>query len=384
MSLDLAVVGQDPRFGGGFRSFATTFWDAAVGLGRQPHLFYLSRAHALSLGPPRAAWRPREETQAPFAGTAFPSLLPELDAVNQLAGARRIAPRLREARSVWVVAASAPYGAAAPRSGRPYACWLATGLESEWASRRSELPASRRMALALNARGLRRLERDVVRGARLVFGISTASARQIAESAGLPPEHVGWLPIPVDLDAFAPEPDEAWLARLERPAIAFVGRGGDPRKNVRLLLDALPAIRARVPGATVRLIGEPPPGPYPEGVEALGAVSSIVPHLRSASLLVLPSFQEGFGIVVAEALACGVPVVVTPCGGPEELVRDSGGGTVLGGFTADELADQAVSLLQDVPRLTEMRRRGRAYVEREHAPSRLRELLATAFSELDA
>ena len=383
MSLDLAVVGQDPRFGGGYRSFATAFWNAAAGLGREPHLFYLSRAHGLSLAPPRAALRPREELHEPFAGTAFPSLLPELDAVNQLAGARRIAPRLRDARSVWVVAASAPYGAAARRSGRPYACWLATGLESEWASRRPGLPASRRAALALNAPVLRRLERDVVRGARLVYGISPASAGTIAAAAGLPLERVGWLPIPVDLDAFAPEPDETWLARLERPAIAFVGRGADPRKNVRALLDALPAIRARVPGASVRLIGEPPPGPYPEGIEALGAVGSIAPHLRGASLLVLPSLQEGFGIVVAEALACGVPVVVTPSGGPEELVRTSGGGVVLGGFSAEELAGTAAELLSDRERLLVMRRAGRAYVEREHSPARLRGLLAAAFAVLD-
>lgn len=383
MSLDLAVVGQDPRFGGGFRSFATTFWNAAVELGREPHLFYVSRAHALSLAPPRAALRPRDEAHEPFRGTAFPSLLPELDALNQLTAGRRIAPRLRAARSVWVVAASAPYGAAALRSGRPYACWLATGLESEWASRRSELPPSRRAALALNARGLRRLERDVVHGARLVYGISPASARQIAESAGLPAERVDWLPIPVDLDAFAPEPDETWLTRLERPTIAFVGRGADQRKNVRLLLEALPAIRAHVPGTTVRLIGEPPHGPFPEGVDIVGTVESIPSHLRSASLLVLPSLQEGFGIVVAEALACGVPVVVTPCGGPEELVRASGGGVVLGGFSAEELAGTAVNLLSDPERLLAMRRAGRVYVEREHSPARLRGLLAAAFAELD-
>ena len=42
--LDVAVVGQDPRFGGGFRSFAAAWWRAARELGRDPHLLYLSRA----------------------------------------------------------------------------------------------------------------------------------------------------------------------------------------------------------------------------------------------------------------------------------------------------------------------------------------------------
>ena len=51
------------------------------------------------------------------------------------------------------------------------------------------------------------------------------------------------------------------------------------------------------------LVGDPPQGPLPDGVAALGRVPSVAEALRRAALLVLPSLQEGFGIVVAEALA---------------------------------------------------------------------------------
>jgi len=381
--LDVAVVGQDPRFGGGFRSFAAAWWRAARELGRDPHLLYLSRAAATSLLPPRVAVRPRAEAQEPFRGTAFPSLLPELDAANQLAGGARMAPRVRAARSAWVVAASAPYGYAALRSGRPYACWIATGLDSEWAARAPYLSASRRAALALNAPVLRALERRVLLGARRVYGISPASRATLADAAGLPEERVGLLPVPIDLDAFRPLPEETWRSGLERPVLAFVGRAADPRKNVRLLLEALPAIRAAVPRATVRLVGEPPGGPLPEGVTATGPVPSVADALADAALLVLPSRQEGFGIVVAEALAAGVPALVTPSGGPEELVRASGAGRVLSGFDPEELAAAATELLADHDALLRLRAAGRAHVEREHSPARLRELLADAFADLD-
>ena len=120
----------------------------------------------------------------------------------------------------------------------------------------------------------------------------------------------------------------------------------------------------------------------PDGVDVLGEVPSVSEPLRRASLFVLPSLQEGFGLVVAEALASGVPAVVTPSGGPEELIRASGGGEVLSGFEADEFAERLEALLSDQDRLVEMRRRGHAYVVREHDPAHLRAALESALEEL--
>jgi phosphatidylinositol alpha 1,6-mannosyltransferase len=111
-------------------------------------------------------------------------------------------------------------------------------------------------------------------------------------------------------------------------------------------------------------------------------VDSVAEHLREAQLFVLPSRHEGFGIAAAEALASGVPALTTPSGGPEELVRASGGGVVLEGFTAEELAEGAVELLGDAARLLAMRASGREYVAREHSSDRFRAMLAAAFVEV--
>jgi glycosyltransferase involved in cell wall biosynthesis len=70
-------------------------------------------------------------------------------------------------------------------------------------------------------------------------------------------------------------------------------------------------------------------------------------------------------------------VLSTRSGGPEELVRASGGGVLLDTYEPEELATAAAALLGDPKRLTAMRAAGRAYVEREHTPARLRERLAT-------
>lgn len=341
---DLAVLGMDPAFGGGARAQTAAFLAAARSLDRVPEVHHIR----------------------------MPSRFRPVDAANQLASAVRLAPRLRPARSVWVVTTAGSYGYAATLSDRPYSCWIGTGLHDEWAGRRPGLRASRRLAIRANAPLLRRLERRVLRGAERVYATSPWSRASVARAGGLREDDVGILPLPVDLDALVPAGDEEWRRTLDRPVVAFVGRADDPRKNVGLLLEALTLL----PGVRLLLIGSPPRGPLPERVEATGAVPSVGPHLRRATLLVLPSHQEGFGIAVAEGLAAGLPVVTTPCGGPEDLVARSGAGVVLSGFSAEELAAAIRGLLDNPDELAKMRRRGREHVEREHSPARLRELLA--------
>jgi glycosyltransferase involved in cell wall biosynthesis len=345
--IDLAVVTQDPMFGGGARAQAEAFVRAARELGREPELLY-------------------------------PRFVPLVDSAAQLVESRRLAPAVRQARSAWVVAAAAPYGNAALRSGRPYAAWIGTSLDDEWSARRPHLRRSRRLALALNAPLLRRLERRVLRGAVRLYATSPSARAGLAAAAGFEPTRIRIMPIPVDTALYRPGPDED-----RQPTVVFVGRADDPRKNVRLLLQAWPQVRSCLPNTNLRLIGRPPAGPLPAGVVAAGEVASVADELRRASLFVLPSLQEGFGIVVAEALASGVPAVVTPCGGPEELVRASGGGVVLADFAASTLADAVVVALSDRERLAEQGTSGRAYVEANHAPDRLRAELTAAFAELD-
>jgi glycosyltransferase involved in cell wall biosynthesis len=88
-------------------------------------------------------------------------------------------------------------------------------------------------------------------------------------------------------------------------------------------------------------------------------------------------------MVVAEALASGVPAVITPSGGPEEIVRTSGAGRVSSGWSARELADGILALLGDLNALTAARKAGRSYVERELTRERFRTILSDAIDGID-
>jgi glycosyltransferase involved in cell wall biosynthesis len=367
---EIAVVGQDPRFGGGALALMLAFWEAALSLGRHPHLVYLE--HPSLSG--RIAEPPLD---VPGARPPFG----HVDALNQLWGARRLAPRLEGSQARWLVATTASYGASLLRGGRPFRCWVATTLDDEWGPQLALLPRSRRLARAVNGPILRAVERRVLRAADAVYTISPAASLAVRRSSGLPESRVRVIPLPVDGERFSPIADADYVAGLDAPTNVFVGRAHEPRKNVALLLAAWPSIVARHPRARLRLVGRPPHASLPPRVDAVGGAASVESELRAASLLVLPSTQEGFGLVAAEALAAGVPVVTTPSGGPEELVRGSNGGVVLAGFGADELAAEVGALLDDAGSLIEMRSKGRAYVEREHSRERTRDAIADAIAE---
>ena len=75
-------------------------------------------------------------------------------------------------------------------------------------------------------------------------------------------------------------------------------------------------------------------------------------------LFVFPSHTDTFGNVVLEALASGVPAIVTPDGGPPTIVRDGETGRVV---PDDEFADAAATVLSNPARHTQMRQAARAY-----------------------
>jgi glycosyltransferase involved in cell wall biosynthesis len=362
MSGDLVVLGQDPRFGGGSAAQTSAFLTGAIELGRRPQLLYDEHP---GLGEPRVTWR-------------------RIEALRQLAAARRLEAKARDATALWVVAALAQHGAAAPRTGRPYGCWVGTTIRAEWRGRGPGLPFPRRLAAGMSIPALAVLERRVLRGAARVYATSQSSRADVARVAGLDADVVGVLPIPVDVERLTPADDGAWREAAARPVLVFVGRADDPRKNVPMLLDAFANIRTAYPAARLRLVGKQSRGALPHGVEAVGEVGDVADELTRGAIFVLPSRQEGFGIVAAEAMAAGLPVVTTPSGGPEDLVRRSGGGTIAPDHSAPAFAETVLTVVRDPDRLEEMRRRGRAYVEVVHSPSAFRETLRTALAEVES
>jgi glycosyltransferase involved in cell wall biosynthesis len=154
------------------------------------------------------------------------------------------------------------------------------------------------------------------------------------------------------------------------PFILYVGMLV-PSKGVEILIRAFQRIRSVHPDVRLILIGSG----YAEArfrsmVQRLGLGQSVrfVPPMpqaqlaawmRAARCLVLPSFSEGLGRVVLEAMACARPVVGTRVGGIIELVVDGETGFLISPGDPNGLADHLLLLLNDPILADAMGARGR-------------------------
>ncbi len=157
--------------------------------------------------------------------------------------------------------------------------------------------------------------------------------------------------------------------------IVFAGRH-DPRKGLPVLLEAWPEIRRRT-GARLRIAGADPLAVRlllarrrlsEDGIDVLGLLSqdALTEELLSAKALVAPSVgMESFGMVLARALACALPVVASDLPA-YRTVAGAGTGTLVPPGDARALADAVASLLDDEPRRVSFGAAGRRHVERNY------------------
>lgn len=175
----------------------------------------------------------------------------------------------------------------------------------------------------------------------------------------------------VDLDRFRPRP-----LPEGPPVVALVARLlGD--KGVREFVAAAAMLRDAVAARFV-LVGEPDPGnpatidgdelagwQRAGTVEWWGRRDDIEEVMRSASLVVLPSYHEGLPKVLLEAAACARPVVASDIAGCREAVVHGETGLLVPARDAAALAGAIRELLQDPQRRAAMGRAARLRAERE-------------------
>ncbi len=208
--------------------------------------------------------------------------------------------------------------------------------------------------------GFLAMQAEVTRKLRHVITVSECSRRDIAQAFGRPVEQTHVIPNGVDIGIFRPLPG---IAR-DPLRLITTASSDQPLKGLSQLLRALARLRETWPQLTLRVIGPLKAGGATEReldklqlracVTFVSGISreQLVEEYAGASIAVVPSLYEGFGLPAAEAMACGLPLVCSDGGALPEVV--GGSAQVYSAGNEDELTQALASLLADAPMRTQL------------------------------
>lgn len=278
-----------------------------------------------------------------------------------------------------------PYGSLALLEGSgapPLAVWAAVTIREDLKGRFDAFSPVKQTAYRLILPLIERQEKAVLRRCRHLWALSDDTMRHFERMGETSRSPMSILFAPIDTEHFRPA---AGPSLAERPTAVFTARYGDARKNAAFLLRAFARVVAQVPEARLVLIGDDNPPEalrrivrergLSDNVELRASMkrSDLPDALRQALVFALPSHQEGLCISALEAMACGLPVVSTRCGGPESYVIDGQTGYLVDQGDEEAMARRLADVLSNEALQADLANRARAFVQEHCAPSAFRD-----------
>ena len=206
----------------------------------------------------------------------------------------------------------------------------------------------------------RKLQLAGMRRASAVTAVSRFQAKQLAHDLSLPEEAISVISNPIS-PALLQQAIEEPAKQSTKPVVLYTGRIELNKGSIELLQSAhqvashCPEVEYVVAGARHNSIddrtleGALGSNGTRSHVRLLGHIpwQQLAGWYRRASVFVMPSYYETFGISVIEAMAFGLPVVATNVGGLPEVVQDGVTGILVPPKDPNALADAIVRLLRD-------------------------------------
>ena len=144
--------------------------------------------------------------------------------------------------------------------------------------------------------------------------------------------------------------------KQENPLI-FVGRLYQYQKGIDYLIDIIEEIKKYKPTIQIVLVGDGPDHQHiyddvknrglQDNVRFAGMSSNVSSYYEKASVFLHTSRYEGFGVVLIEAMAFGIPVVAFHNNGPDEIITDGTDGFLIDKYDISNFAKKVIELLDD-------------------------------------
>ena len=248
--------------------------------------------------------------------------------------------------------------------------WAATTLKSEkYNIHFSKVKSIRSFISFLNFKIGIFFERFAANRAHKVFAASLTTQKNLISDLRLNKANIEVMNPIIDVEKYSYKPI---ASRDNETYVLFMGIFSK-RKNIDLLLRSFVIVKKKKSDIKLKLVGKLNGfGPFYEdlikslglenSVEIIGEVENNVKYFQNALCTVSTSHEEGFGMVLAESLSCGTPVVATKSGGVADIVKHG-----KNGFLVDYDENQISSSILQICREKSLRESfsicGRRHVE---------------------
>lgn len=218
------------------------------------------------------------------------------------------------------------------------------------------------------------LKKWILKKADAITAVSNALAKKLSVIGKSSNMFV--FPMGIHTSVFSPEAKTDEVKKkwnIHGKYILYVGEIIES-KGVVLLIDALPAIFQKYPDMYLVLVGN---GNLKEELTEkcrrlnlsgrvifTGALPNreLPPYFASAELLVLPSYNEGFGLVVAEALSCGTPALTTDLESIHDIIKNNETGFFLTEHSSRGISNRIIELFGQPEKLNSAKEAGRKHI----------------------
>ncbi|VVB89281.1 Trehalose synthase [uncultured archaeon] len=167
------------------------------------------------------------------------------------------------------------------------------------------------------------------------------------------------IPMGVDLNLFNPDT----VSKINKTPITddlvilTVGRLSE-EKGIKFLIEAMPAILKDIPAVKLMIVGDGPERKNLEQIVKRYDLTNVIfvgtvlnedmnKFYKKADVFVLPSLREGLGVVLLEAMACGIPVIGSNIGGITDIIRNKENGLLVEPENPKDIADKIIMLLSE-------------------------------------
>ncbi len=237
-----------------------------------------------------------------------------------------------------------------------FAMWIASDYLADREQRLKGLSVFRKIINSFASKKVLKIEKEILQKADFIWALSKYTKKQFEQILGVQRDDMIICNCPLDTQNISCK-GKCGIFNEQRKSIIAVGRFSDPRKNIQMLLRVFDKLYSCIPELKLYVVGKQPTEKILSQFKNQKSFKNIIftgqvsaeklDELYGLSLLMLiPSYQEGLGIIGLESFAHGVPVVATDCGGPSDFIVQGQNGYLVKVDDDDDMVDKALRILQ--------------------------------------